>query len=260
VNAPSDVRPDSEQETLVIVGGGLAAATAAGTLREEGFAGRVVLVGAEAHLPYDRPPLSKGYLAGDATAADATVHPAEFYDTAGIELRLGTPASALDVEAHTVQVGQEQLGYGRLLLATGSSARRLPDADRSGAPVAYLRTVEDAERIKAALVPGRRLVIVGGGWIGLEVAAAARTAGCDVLVVESLTEPLVRVLGPTVGRAFAALHRRHGVDVRTSTNFEAITTRPGRPCSSTTARWPRPTSSSSASAPSRTPGWPRPPG
>ncbi len=211
---------------VVIVGGGLAAASAAGTLREAGFTGSVVLVSGEQHLPYERPPLSKSYLAGDSAFDEAIVHPKEFYDSHDVTLRLGAPATGIDLDAHTVTVGAERLGYARLLLATGSSARRLPLADDSGAAVAYLRTVEDSDRIKAALRPGRRLVILGGGWIGLEVAAAARTAGCDVVVVEPLDQPLLRVLGPRLGAAFAALHRRHGVDVRTSTNVTSIQGRP----------------------------------
>jgi NADPH-dependent 2,4-dienoyl-CoA reductase/sulfur reductase-like enzyme len=212
--------------TFVIVGGGLAGATAAGTLREEGFSGRLVLVGAEPHLPYERPPLSKELLAGTKTFEDAFVHPVEFYDTRDIELRLGAAATGLDLSAHTVTVGNETIGYDKLLLATGSSARRLPPADRSGATVAYLRTIEDAERIKAGLRAGRRVTVIGGGWIGLEVAAAARTAGCDVVVVEPLAEPLLRVLGPEVARIFAALHRRHGVELKTSTNVTDIRSRP----------------------------------
>jgi 3-phenylpropionate/trans-cinnamate dioxygenase ferredoxin reductase component len=212
--------------SCVIVGAGLAGATAAATLREEGFDGRVVLVGAEPHLPYERPPLSKAYLAGQASFEDAFVYPVEFYDTRDIELRLGAAATGLDAGGHTVIAAGERIGYDRLLLATGSSARRLPPADRSGATVAYLRTVEDSARIKAGLRPGRRVVVVGGGWIGLEVAAAARTAGCDVVVVEPLAEPLLRVLGPTVGHLFADLHRGHGVEVRTSTAVTGIRSRP----------------------------------
>ncbi|HET6560443.1 MAG TPA: FAD-dependent oxidoreductase [Marmoricola sp.] len=213
-------------QTFVIVGAGLAGGTAAGTLREEGFPGRVVLVGAEPHLPYERPPLSKEYLAGKKTLEDAFVHPVEFYDTRDIDLRLGAPATGLDLDGHTVTLGHETIHYDRLLLATGSAARRLPPADRSGATVAYLRTIEDAERIKAGLRPERRVTVIGGGWIGLEVAAAARTAGCDVVVVEPLAEPLLRVLGPVVGRIFAKLHRSHGVEVRTSTNVTDIRSRP----------------------------------
>jgi 3-phenylpropionate/trans-cinnamate dioxygenase ferredoxin reductase component len=216
-----------QDQTFVIVGGGLAAASAAGTLREEGFAGRLVLIGAEPHLPYERPPLSKGYLAGDSTLADAFVHAADFYETGGIDLRLGSPATALDVEAHTVVADAQSFSYDRLLLATGSTARRLPAADRSGAPVTYLRTIDDAQRIKLALAGGLRIMVVGGGWIGLEVAAAARTAGCNVMVVEPLEEPLLRVLGPTIGHAFATVHRLHGVDLRTSTSIATFSSRPG---------------------------------
>ena len=214
------------KQTFVIVGDGLAGASAAGTLREEGFDGRVLLIGSQPHLPYERPPLSKAYLAGQGSLDDAFVHPVEFYDTRDIELRLGAPATGLDLDAHTVTVDHEVVEFDRLLLATGSSARRLPPADRSGATVAYLRTIEDSDRIKAGLRPGRRVVIVGGGWIGLEVAAAARTAGCDVVVIEPLAEPLLRILGATVGRIFASLHRSHGVQLRTSTNVAEIRSLP----------------------------------
>jgi NADPH-dependent 2,4-dienoyl-CoA reductase/sulfur reductase-like enzyme len=216
--------------TIVVVGGGLAGASAVGTLREEGYDGRVVLVGAEPHLPYERPPLSKGYLAGTSSFNDALTHPVEFWETHDVELRLGTPATTLDLERHTVDLDGETIAWDRLLLATGSVARRLPAADRSGAPVAYLRTLEDADRIRSALQPGCRVVVVGGGWIGLEVAAAARGADCDVVVVEPQAQPLLRVLGPEIGEAFAALHRRHGVDLRTSTGLTSVSTRgPGGP-------------------------------
>ena len=210
--------------TIVVIGGGLAGASAIGALRAEGHNDRLVLISAEPHLPYERPPLSKSYLAGTSTLTDALVHPADFYDTHDVELRLDQPASALDLDARTVQAGHETIGWDKLLLATGSAARRLPAVDRSGADVAYLRTVEDSDRIRAALQTGRRVVIVGAGWIGLEVAAAARTADCDVVVVEPLDEPLLRVVGKEVGHAFATLHRRHGVDLRTSTGLSSVTT------------------------------------
>lgn len=216
-------------DRILVVGGGLAGATAASTLREEGFEGRLTLVGAEPHPPYERPPLSKSYLAGESSAPEAFVHPVEHYAGLDIDLRLGTPVTALDLAAHTATVGADTVGYDRLLLATGSAARRLPEADRSGAAVAYLRTLDDADRIRTALQPGRRVVIIGAGWIGLEVAATARTAGCDVVVVEPAAEPLLRVLGPRLGRVFASLHRSHGVSLRTSTSVTAITAgeRPG---------------------------------
>jgi 3-phenylpropionate/trans-cinnamate dioxygenase ferredoxin reductase component len=207
---------------IVIVGGGLAAGKAAEGLRDGGFAGRVVLVGREPHLPYERPPLSKGYLMGNDELESAFVHPASWYDEQDIDLRLGSSASAVDLEGHTVTVAGERLGYDRLLIATGATPRRLAPADESGAPVAYLRTIEDSDRLKASLQQGRRVTVIGGGWIGLEVAAAARTAGCDVTVVEALELPLVRVLGPEVARVFADLHRSHDVDVRTNTSVSSV--------------------------------------
>ena len=208
--------------TCVIVGGGLAAGKAAEALREHGHDGRIVLVGAEGHRPYERPPLSKGYLLGNDELESAFVHTARWYAEHQVELRLGAPATALDPDAHAVSLGDEPIPYDKLLIATGAVARRLPMADDSGAPVAYLRTMEDSERIKGALQSGRRIAIIGGGWIGLEVAAAARSAGCDVVVIEALERPLLRVLGPEVAEVFADLHEAHGVDLRTSASVSAI--------------------------------------
>ncbi|MGH3368315.1 MAG: NAD(P)/FAD-dependent oxidoreductase [Nocardioidaceae bacterium] len=214
-------------DTFVIVGGGIAAAKAAEGLREGGFDGRIVLYGAESHLPYERPPLSKGFLLGTEELETAFVHPQGWYDEHQVELRLGTPVTGIDVHAHTVTTGQESVGYDRLLLATGSTPRRLPIADDSGAPVAYLRTIEDSERLKSALQQGHRLVVIGGGWIGLEVAAAARTAGCEVTVLEAADLPLVRVLGREVAEVFRALHEAHGVDLRTNASVTSVETRAG---------------------------------
>jgi 3-phenylpropionate/trans-cinnamate dioxygenase ferredoxin reductase component len=214
-------------DTIVIVGGGLAAGKALEALRDGGFDGRVVLVAQEQHLPYERPPLSKGYLLGDQDLDSAFVHPAMWYDDHDIELRLGRPATAVDVDSHTVAVAGEDLDYDRLLIATGATVRRLPAADESDAPVSYLRTIEDSNRIKASLLPGRRVTVVGGGWIGLEVAAAARTSGCDVTVVEALETPLLRVLGPEVARVFADLHRSHGVDLRTNVSVSSVESHAG---------------------------------
>jgi 3-phenylpropionate/trans-cinnamate dioxygenase ferredoxin reductase component len=208
--------------TIVVLGGGLAAGKALEALRDGGFDGRVVLVAQEQHLPYERPPLSKGYLLGDQELNSTFVHATTWYDEHGIDLRLGVPATAVDVEGHNVTVADEDLGYDRLLIATGATVRRLPAADESDAPVSYLRTMEDSDRIKASLLPGRRVTVIGGGWIGLEVAAAARTAGCDVTVVEALEMPLVRVLGPEVARVFADLHRSHGVELRTNVSVSAV--------------------------------------
>ena len=212
----------AEVDTFVIVGGGLAAARAAEALRYSGFEGHVVLIGQEHHLPYERPPLSKGYLKGDQELVSAFVHSPEWYDEQDIDLRLGTRVADVDVDGHTVSLAGQDLGYDRLLLATGASARHLPTADESGAPVTYLRTIEDSDRIKASLLPGRRVAVIGGGWIGLEVAAAARTAGCEVVVVEALELPLVRVLGPVVAQAFRSLHESHGVEVRTNVSVSSV--------------------------------------
>lgn len=200
--------------TVVIVGAGLAGATAATELRERGYEGRVVLLGAERHVPYERPPLSKGYLLGDSPLEEAYVHPQEWYSDHDVDLRLGVTATGIDREARIVATSSGDEPYEQLLLATGAEPRRLGVAEDSGVPTAYLRTIEDSEGLKAAFAAGRRVCVVGAGWIGLEVAAAARSAGCEVTVYESAELPLLRVLGPTVAQVFADLHRAHGVDLR----------------------------------------------
>jgi 3-phenylpropionate/trans-cinnamate dioxygenase ferredoxin reductase subunit len=213
----------TDARTFVIVGGGLAGAKGAEALRDAGFEGSVLLLGAEEHLPYERPPLSKGYLKTGEGLEDAFVHPRQWYAAHDITVRTGTRVVALDRAIHEVETDAgERIGYDRLLLATGSSPRvlSLPGADLGG--VLSLRTIEDSDRIRALMQPGARLVFVGGGWIGLEVASAAREAGSDVVVLESLELPLVRVLGPQLAQVFADLHRSHGVDLRTSVTVEAI--------------------------------------
>jgi NADPH-dependent 2,4-dienoyl-CoA reductase/sulfur reductase-like enzyme len=207
---------------LVIIGAGLTAAKAVESVREAGFAEPVVVYGDERHLPYERPPLSKGNLTGDGTLADATVHDQGWYDEHDVELRLGEPVTRIDVAKEVVVSGGTEQPYQRLLIATGASPRRLPPADRSGAAVAYLRTIEDSDRIKEALSQRASLTIVGGGWIGLEIAAAARQADCSVTVLETLDLPLLRVLGPEVAQHFADLHRKHGVDLRTGVRIDAF--------------------------------------
>ena len=216
--------------THVIVGGGLAGAKAAETLRAEGFDGRVVLIAAEAEVPYERPPLSKGYLLGSAEREKARVHDAGWFADHDVELRTGVRATGLDAAGHTLALDTgEELGYDRLLLATGSSARRLtlPGADLDG--VRYLRTLPDSDRLLADLAGGgRRVVVVGGGWIGLEVGAAARGYGNEVTVVEPQPTPLHAALGPDMGEVFAGLHREHGVDVRTGTGVRELRGAGGR--------------------------------
>lgn len=215
-------------DTFVIVGGGLAAAKAVEGLREGGFGGRIVVLAAEHHVPYERPPLSKGYLLGTEALENAFVHPSDWYTEQDVDLQLATTATGIDPEAHAVTTDRGPVPYARLLIATGARPRRLALADDSGAPVAYLRTIEDSTRLKSALRAGRRIIIVGGGWIGLEVAAAARVAGAEVVVLEALELPLVRVLGPEVAEVFRTLHLDHGVDVRTNVSVTAITNDDGR--------------------------------
>ncbi len=212
-----------DNRTFVVVGGGLAGAKAVEALRDQGFEGRLVLLGAEQHLPYERPPLSKGYLQTGEGLDEATVHTREWYSDHDVDLRLGTRAASIDREAHEVVLESgERLAYDRLLLATGSSPRHvsLPGADLEG--VVTLRTIEDSDRLRAEFHEGARIVLVGGGWIGLEVAAAARIAGADVTVLEALDLPLFRVLGPMMAKVFADLHREHGVDLRTAVKVDGF--------------------------------------
>ncbi len=214
--------------TIVIVGAGLAGAKAAEALRDNDFSGRIILFGNERQLPYERPPLSKDFLADKKTLADFTVQPEDWYREHDIDLRLGTEVQNLDPGEHSVGFADgRHEHYDKLLLATGSRARRLdlPGADATG--VHTLRTVEDASALLSALRPGSRLAIVGAGWIGLEVAASARQRGATVAVVEAAELPLLAALGPEVAQVFADLHTGHGVDLRLNSGVEAITTAAG---------------------------------
>ncbi|WP_299446153.1 NAD(P)/FAD-dependent oxidoreductase [uncultured Phycicoccus sp.] len=208
--------------SIVIVGAGLAGATAATELRDQGYEGPVVLVGSEEHAPYERPPLSKGYLLGNDPFEKALVHPLEWYAEHDVDLRLGVTATGLDTDSRTLSTTGGDFTYDQLLLATGAEPRTLPLADSADVPVAYLRTVEDSDRLKSAFGEGARIVVVGAGWIGLEAAAAARSAGSDVTVFEMEELPLLRVLGPTVAAVFADLHREHGVDLRLGTEVTPV--------------------------------------
>jgi 3-phenylpropionate/trans-cinnamate dioxygenase ferredoxin reductase subunit len=211
------------EQTHIIVGAGLAGAKAAETLRAEGFDGRVIVVGAESERPYERPPLSKDYLRGEAEREKVYVHDAAFYAEHEIELRLGTNAAGLDPGRHELELESgERLGYDRLLLATGAEPRRLgiPGGDLDG--VLYLRDVRDSDAIRERLGQGGRLVVVGAGWIGAEVAASARQRGMDVTVLDPLAVPLERVLGPEVGGVYRDLHTEHGVRLRMGTSVEAF--------------------------------------
>jgi 3-phenylpropionate/trans-cinnamate dioxygenase ferredoxin reductase subunit len=202
----------STPQTVVIAGAGLAGAKAAETLREEGFDGRIVLLGAERERPYERPPLSKEYLRGEAGHEKVFVHDEDFYDDHAIELRRGATVESVDTAGSAVVLADgERLDYDRLLLATGARPRRLtlPGSELDG--VCELRTLADSDALRARLQGGGRVAIVGGGWIGCEVAASARGMGLDVTLVEPLELPLQRVLGPQLGAFYRDLHAEHGV-------------------------------------------------
>jgi 3-phenylpropionate/trans-cinnamate dioxygenase ferredoxin reductase component len=212
----------SVHETSVIIGGGLAGAKAAETLRAEGFDGRIVLATEEDQLPYERPPLSKTYLAGTSAVADAQVHDAAFYAQHDVEVLTGTRAEAIDPAARRVRLAGVELPYDRLLLATGARPRRPPIAGADGKRVHTLRSLADADALRAAIGEHGRLVVVGAGWIGCEVAATARGLGAEVTMLEQAGAPLERVLGAELGRFFAEVHRSHGVEVLTSAGVAAI--------------------------------------
>ena len=210
----------AQSRTFVIVGAGLAGAKAAETLREEGFDGRLVLVGDEDERPYERPPLSKEYLRGE-TAEKPYVHGEDFYAEREIELWTSARVTGVDAGRGELRLEDDRrLGYDRLLLATGAEPRRLdvPGAELAG--ILYLRTVADSERIAERFERGRRVVVVGSGWIGAEIAASARMKGCEVTMIEMATLPLERVLGPEVGQIYLDVHRDHGIEFLPETTVE----------------------------------------
>jgi 3-phenylpropionate/trans-cinnamate dioxygenase ferredoxin reductase component len=213
----------SSRQTHVIVGASLAGAKAAETLREEGFDGRVVLVGAEDERPYERPPLSKDYLRGEVDREKVYVHDESFYVEHDIELRLGRTALSLDTANAQLELDDgEELSYDRLLLATGAEPRRLsvPGAELDG--VFYLRSVSDSDALRQRLDRGGAVVVVGAGWIGAEVAASARQRGLDVTVVEPASVPLERVLGKEIGAVYRDIHTDRGVRMLMGTGVEAF--------------------------------------
>jgi 3-phenylpropionate/trans-cinnamate dioxygenase ferredoxin reductase component len=216
-------------QTFVIVGAGLAGAKTAEALREQCYAGRIVLVGAEAHRPYERPPLSKGYLSGSSERDGVFVHAPEWYDEHDVELRLGVTATAIDrSERQVVLDDGSRLAYDKLLLTTGARPRRLPMVGADADGVLHLRDLDDSDRLRTTLEQATSLVVIGAGWIGLEVAAAARAAGVAVTVVEAAELPLLRVLGTEVAQVFADLHRDHGVDFRFGATLTSIHTEANR--------------------------------
>jgi len=207
--------------TFVILGAGMCGAAAAQTLREEGFEGRVVMIGDEPHLPYERPPLSKEYLRGEQEKDQLFVHAESWYQEQDVETRLGMRATAIDLSERSVTLSDgDSLIFDSLLIATGGRPRRL--SEESSDRVLYLRSIEDCERIKARVSKGGRLVIVGAGFIGVEVTASARARGVDVTCLSSTDVPLAPVLGPEIGKVYAEIHREHGVDLRTGERVESI--------------------------------------
>ncbi len=208
---------------VVIIGAGHAGGTVAALLRQYGHEGPIVLAGEEPAAPYQRPPLSKAWLKGDADLEALLLRPESFYAEHGIELRTGVTATAIDAAARTVSFADGTVeSYDALILATGSTARRLaiPGADRAG--LLELRTLVDAERLKATLGPGRRLAIVGGGYVGLEAAASARALGAEVVVIERMDRVLARVASETLSTFFTARHRREGVEILTGAEVSAF--------------------------------------
>ncbi|AQA05347.1 FAD-dependent oxidoreductase [Mycobacterium sp. MS1601] len=211
----------SRSQTFVIIGGGLAGAKTAEALRDSDFDGHIVLFAEEEHLPYERPPLSKDFLAGKKAFDDFTVDRSAWFRDHDVDLRLGTTVTAIDPSAHTVELPDgDTVHYDKLALATGSRPRvpQLPGAQAAR----YLRTIDDARELYSVLHDGTSLAVLGAGWIGLEVAATARERGVDVAVVESAELPLLKALGPETGRVFADLHRSRGVDLRLGAEVASV--------------------------------------
>lgn len=211
------------QRTFVIVGASLAGATAAAQLREDGFEGRIVLLGEEPSLPYERPGLSKSYLAGGSERTALDVHPAEFYADRSIEVRTSSRVRSLERRNSAVVLDDgSRIRFDRLLLATGSVPRRLdlPGADLQG--IHYLRTVEDANALRAAARGAHRVLVIGAGWLGAEVAATLRQTGLPVVLIATERAPLERVLGPMVANVFRGLHEDHGVELCMHTTVRAF--------------------------------------
>jgi 3-phenylpropionate/trans-cinnamate dioxygenase ferredoxin reductase component len=209
------------QRTFVIVGASLAGAKAAETLREEGFDGRVVLIGTEAERPYERPPLSKDYVRGEAGLDKVYVHDEGFYEEHAIELRTATSVAAIDTGGHEVVLDSgERVGFDSLLLTTGSAPRRIDPPGHDLAEIHYLRDLEDSDLLRKRFESAGRLVVIGAGWIGAEVAASARQKGLDVTLVEQAEVPLERVLGRELGAIYRDVHVEHGVDFRGGVGLE----------------------------------------
>jgi 3-phenylpropionate/trans-cinnamate dioxygenase ferredoxin reductase component len=215
-------------DRIVIIGAGQAAARAVDTLRQRGYGKSLVVVGDEPHLPYQRPPLSKKYLAGALDRDQLLIRRARHYSEHAVEMRLGLRAVEIDRRAQRVRLSDgSALAYDALLIATGSRPRllRIPGADSDN--VHYVRTIADADTLRAKCEPGRRLVIVGGGYVGLEVAATCRQLGLEVTVLETAERVMQRVVSAEVSRIFAAEHARNGVRISCNTHVSALVVREG---------------------------------
>ncbi|ALG07855.1 NAD(P)/FAD-dependent oxidoreductase [Kibdelosporangium phytohabitans] len=205
--------------TFVIAGGGLAGAKGAEALRDQGFDGDIVLVADEQDRPYERPPLSKDFLQGKAERDSVFVHAPGWYAENNVDLRVGVSVTGIDRAAHQVTLSDgSTVEYSKLLLATGSSPREFPGAEDA----LHLRRIGDSERIKSAIANSARLIVIGAGWIGLEVTAAARNAGVEVTVLEAAKQPLLAAIGPEAAEVYADLHRANGVDLRLGVEVDQI--------------------------------------
>lgn len=211
------------QDNIVIVGAGQAGAQVAQSLRQSGYAGSIRLIGEEVHPPYQRPPLSKKFLAGDTDAEGLWLRPSAFYETQSVELLTGAPVARIDPAGHQVMLATgELIPYGKLVLATGTRARRipLPGVDLGG--VLTLRSIADVDRIRDGLAAHDSLAVIGAGYIGLEVAAVARAMGKAVTVIEAQDRVLKRVVSPVISAFYEGLHSAKGVDLRLGTGLAAI--------------------------------------
>jgi 3-phenylpropionate/trans-cinnamate dioxygenase ferredoxin reductase component len=210
-------------QTFVIVGASLAGAKAAETLREEGFDGRIVLIGEEPERPYERPPLTKDYLRDESPREKVYVHPRDFYDEHAIELMSSTTVTALDPGGSRITLGDgSELGYDGLLLSTGAQPRAITISGAGLDGVLYLRTLADCDLLRERVDAGARVVVVGAGWIGSEVTASARQRGAEVTLIDPLSVPLERVLGAEIGAVYRDLHREHGVQLMLGVGVEGF--------------------------------------
>ena len=209
---------------IAVIGAGQAGASLVAKLRAEGFDGDITLIGAESVLPYQRPPLSKAYLLGDMALERLFLRPQSFYDENNITLRLGTQVTAIDTTAKTIAIGDEKLNYDQLALTTGSTPRKLP-ASAGGAlgGVYTVRDLADVDAMAPHVNEGRRVLVVGGGYIGLEAAAVCAKKGMQVTLVEMADRILQRVAAPQTSDYFRALHAAHGVDIREGVGLGGLT-------------------------------------